>query len=69
MKIISAIFLSCLSLNIAAQQLPPLKDRANAVGVQRSALCWISSVYIQGAMSANPSIPNSSATAEFARDL
>jgi len=69
MKKISVLIFCCLSFNIAAQQLPPLQDRANAVGVQRSALCWISSVYIQGAMSANPSIANSSVVAEFAKDL
>ena len=69
MKKLSALIFILFSINIAAQQLPPLRERANSVGVQKSALCWISTVYIQGAMSANPSVPNAAATAEFARDL
>ena len=53
---------------LAAQQLPQLRDRARAVGTEKSALCWMASVFVQGAMTGSD-VPNAQQTVEFAQNL
>ena len=71
MKICKKIKLSFLTMSLLssvsmAADLPPTSVRAQKVGLDRSATCWIASVFAQGVFNGKP---NMKADLEFAQNL
>ena len=63
---LSFFILSLLSTVSMAADLPPTSIRAQKVGLDRSATCWIASVFAQGVFTGKPNMKDD---LEFAQNL